>query len=154
MKKIMFTGGGSAGHVTVNIALFPRFLKDGWSVVYIGSENGIEKQLVKAKNIRYMRVLHNSIFVVQRSIYSVFKLYKTLYIACMTFVLLILQNTQFNLDDALLHGLFQILHARGAYESSTGYIDGHNARKGQERQQRRCNEAEQIKLWHRARHEG
>lgn len=46
MKKIVFTGGGSAGHVTVNIALIPRFAEDGWSTGYIGSSDGIEKQLV------------------------------------------------------------------------------------------------------------
>ncbi|RXZ82548.1 undecaprenyldiphospho-muramoylpentapeptide beta-N-acetylglucosaminyltransferase [Paenibacillaceae bacterium] len=46
MKKIMFTGGGSAGHVTVNLALIPRFLEQGWEVEYIGSENGIEKELI------------------------------------------------------------------------------------------------------------
>ncbi|MBA4492706.1 undecaprenyldiphospho-muramoylpentapeptide beta-N-acetylglucosaminyltransferase [Paenactinomyces guangxiensis] len=45
-KKIIFTGGGSAGHVTVNLALIPEFLKEGWDVAYIGSENGIEKQLL------------------------------------------------------------------------------------------------------------
>jgi UDP-N-acetylglucosamine--N-acetylmuramyl-(pentapeptide) pyrophosphoryl-undecaprenol N-acetylglucosamine transferase len=56
MKKIMFTGGGSAGHVTVNLALIPRFLSDGWSVVYVGSEVGIEKQLVTANNIRYIGI--------------------------------------------------------------------------------------------------
>ncbi|WP_442601444.1 undecaprenyldiphospho-muramoylpentapeptide beta-N-acetylglucosaminyltransferase [Paenibacillus sp. KN14-4R] len=46
MKKIMFTGGGSAGHVTVNLALMPHYLEQGCTVDYIGSENGIEKQLV------------------------------------------------------------------------------------------------------------
>ncbi|MBD2867844.1 undecaprenyldiphospho-muramoylpentapeptide beta-N-acetylglucosaminyltransferase [Paenibacillus arenilitoris] len=46
MKTIMFTGGGSAGHVTVNLALIPKFLEEGWSVRYIGSESGIERQLV------------------------------------------------------------------------------------------------------------
>jgi UDP-N-acetylglucosamine--N-acetylmuramyl-(pentapeptide) pyrophosphoryl-undecaprenol N-acetylglucosamine transferase len=46
MKTIMFTGGGSAGHVTVNLALIPRFLEEGWSVQYIGSESGIERELV------------------------------------------------------------------------------------------------------------
>jgi UDP-N-acetylglucosamine--N-acetylmuramyl-(pentapeptide) pyrophosphoryl-undecaprenol N-acetylglucosamine transferase len=45
-KRILFTGGGSAGHVTVNLALIPKFRQDGWEVDYIGSENGIEKQLV------------------------------------------------------------------------------------------------------------
>lgn len=46
VKKILFTGGGSAGHVTVNLALIPHFLEDGWSVEYMGSENGIERQLL------------------------------------------------------------------------------------------------------------
>lgn len=45
-KKIIFTGGGTAGHVTVNLALMPKFINEGWQVIYIGSENGIEKQLV------------------------------------------------------------------------------------------------------------
>lgn len=46
MQKVMLTGGGSAGHVTVNLALIPRFLEEGWSVDYIGSEAGIERQLI------------------------------------------------------------------------------------------------------------
>lgn len=43
----MFTGGGSAGHVSVNLALIPRFQAEGWTVEYIGSHTGIEKQLVE-----------------------------------------------------------------------------------------------------------
>lgn len=46
-KKILFTGGGSAGHVTVNLALIPEFIKENWTVKYIGSRNGIEAQLIK-----------------------------------------------------------------------------------------------------------
>jgi len=42
----MFTGGGSAGHVTVNLALIPRFQAEGWTVEYLGSHTGIEKQLI------------------------------------------------------------------------------------------------------------
>ncbi|MFJ9497023.1 undecaprenyldiphospho-muramoylpentapeptide beta-N-acetylglucosaminyltransferase [Brevibacillus centrosporus] len=45
-KRIVFTGGGSAGHVTVNLALIPHFLESGWEVAYIGSTSGIEKELV------------------------------------------------------------------------------------------------------------
>lgn len=56
MKKIVFTGGGSAGHVTVNMALFPRFQREGWSVVYVGSEDGIEKSLVEGPNVRYIGI--------------------------------------------------------------------------------------------------
>ncbi len=57
-KKIIFTGGGSAGHVTLNLALIPIFLQKGWQVVYIGSYNGIEKELVgKIKEVKYIPIL-------------------------------------------------------------------------------------------------
>jgi len=46
MRSIMFTGGGSAGHVTVNLALIPKFLDEGWTVSYMGSESGIERELI------------------------------------------------------------------------------------------------------------
>ncbi|WP_438347898.1 undecaprenyldiphospho-muramoylpentapeptide beta-N-acetylglucosaminyltransferase [Paenibacillus sp. FA6] len=46
-KRILFTGGGSAGHVTVNVALIPRFIALGWDVSYIGSMKGIESELIK-----------------------------------------------------------------------------------------------------------
>ena len=45
MKRIVLTGGGTAGHVTPNLALIPRLLADGWNVHYIGEENGVEKRL-------------------------------------------------------------------------------------------------------------
>ncbi|CCQ95714.1 UDP-N-acetylglucosamine--N-acetylmuramyl-(pentapeptide) pyrophosphoryl-undecaprenol N-acetylglucosamine transferase [[Clostridium] ultunense Esp] len=45
-KRILFTGGGTAGHVMVNLALIPSFLNEGWEVSYIGSEKGIERQLI------------------------------------------------------------------------------------------------------------
>ncbi len=46
-KRIVFTGGGTAGHVTPNIALIEPLLKEGWDVHYIGSENGMEKDLIE-----------------------------------------------------------------------------------------------------------
>lgn len=45
-KRILFTGGGSAGHVIVNLALIPIFQKEGWEIDYIGSKDGIEKRLI------------------------------------------------------------------------------------------------------------
>jgi UDP-N-acetylglucosamine--N-acetylmuramyl-(pentapeptide) pyrophosphoryl-undecaprenol N-acetylglucosamine transferase len=45
-RTIVFTGGGTAGHVTVNMALIPFFLKKGWQVHYIGSWHGIERELI------------------------------------------------------------------------------------------------------------
>lgn len=46
-KRILFTGGGTAGHVIVNLALIPIFQNDGWEVDYIGSNNSIEQKLVE-----------------------------------------------------------------------------------------------------------
>jgi len=45
-KNILFTGGGTAGHVIVNLALIPMFQKEGWQVDYIGSKEGIERELI------------------------------------------------------------------------------------------------------------
>ncbi len=53
MKKIILTGGGTAGHVTPNIALLPRLREAGFDITYIGSYNGIEKQLLKEQKIPY-----------------------------------------------------------------------------------------------------
>ncbi|CAM1667949.1 UDP-N-acetylglucosamine--N-acetylmuramyl-(pentapeptide) pyrophosphoryl-undecaprenol N-acetylglucosamine transferase [Streptococcus mitis] len=44
MKKIVFTGGGTVGHVTLNLLLIPKFIEDGWEVHYIGDKRGIEHQ--------------------------------------------------------------------------------------------------------------
>ncbi|WP_042149310.1 undecaprenyldiphospho-muramoylpentapeptide beta-N-acetylglucosaminyltransferase [Paucisalibacillus sp. EB02] len=46
-KRILFTGGGSAGHVIVNLALIPVFQREGWEIDYIGSKNGIERDLIE-----------------------------------------------------------------------------------------------------------
>ena len=53
MKRIILTGGGTAGHVTPNLALLPALKQDGWEVLYIGSENGIERKLVEESGIPY-----------------------------------------------------------------------------------------------------
>ena len=46
MKKIVLTGGGTAGHVTPNIALLPSLKEAGYEVFYIGSYTGIELSLI------------------------------------------------------------------------------------------------------------
>ncbi len=53
MKRIVLTGGGTAGHVTPNIALVPRLRELGYDIHYIGSYAGIEKQLIEALDIPY-----------------------------------------------------------------------------------------------------
>ncbi len=53
MKKIILTGGGTAGHVTPNLALCPELKKNGFEINYIGSYNGMEKDLVEKSGIPY-----------------------------------------------------------------------------------------------------
>lgn len=53
MKKIVLTGGGSAGHVTPNLALIPNLQAQGWSVEYIGSEHGVERAMIEGVAIPY-----------------------------------------------------------------------------------------------------
>lgn len=53
MKRIILTGGGTAGHVTPNIALIPGLKELGYDIQYIGSYNGIEKSLIEPFGISY-----------------------------------------------------------------------------------------------------
>ena len=53
MKKAVLTGGGTAGHVTPNIALLPRLAEEGCEVHYIGSKAGMEKDLIEELGIPY-----------------------------------------------------------------------------------------------------
>ena len=53
MKRIVLTGGGTAGHVTPNIALLPKLYELGYDVHYIGSYNGIEKTLIENCHVPY-----------------------------------------------------------------------------------------------------
>lgn len=53
MKKIVLTGGGTAGHVTPNIALLPSLKEAGFEIAYIGSYEGIEKKLIADFGIPY-----------------------------------------------------------------------------------------------------
>ncbi|MDO4942308.1 MAG: undecaprenyldiphospho-muramoylpentapeptide beta-N-acetylglucosaminyltransferase [Lachnospiraceae bacterium] len=53
MKRIILTGGGTAGHVTPNIALMPALQKKGFDIRYIGSKNGMEREMIKDIHIPY-----------------------------------------------------------------------------------------------------
>ncbi len=53
MKKIILTGGGTAGHVTPNLALIPELEKRGYEIHYVGSKDGIEKKLLEEFDIPY-----------------------------------------------------------------------------------------------------
>lgn len=53
MKRILLTGGGTAGHVTPNLALLPRLRELGYEISYMGSHNGIERKLIEDLRIPY-----------------------------------------------------------------------------------------------------
>ena len=53
MKKIVLTGGGTAGHVTPNIALISALKDANYEIEYIGSYDGIEKTLIEKEGITY-----------------------------------------------------------------------------------------------------
>ncbi len=53
MSKILLTGGGTAGHVTPNIALLPYLKEAGFEIEYMGSYDGIEKSLIEKEGLPY-----------------------------------------------------------------------------------------------------
>lgn len=53
MKRILMTGGGTAGHVTPNIAMISKLKKMGYEIHYVGTMDGIEKQLIENEGIPY-----------------------------------------------------------------------------------------------------
>jgi UDP-N-acetylglucosamine--N-acetylmuramyl-(pentapeptide) pyrophosphoryl-undecaprenol N-acetylglucosamine transferase len=55
-KRIVFTGGGSAGHVTPNIAIINELNKSEWDISYIGSKKGIEKELIEKQGTPYLGI--------------------------------------------------------------------------------------------------
>ncbi len=55
-KRIVLTGGGTAGHVTPNLALIPLLKKEGYEITYVGSLNGIEKQLITEQKLPYIGI--------------------------------------------------------------------------------------------------
>lgn len=56
MKKIALTGGGTAGHITPNLALVPELKKRGFDVIYIGSSVGMDKKIVEKRRIPFFGI--------------------------------------------------------------------------------------------------
>ena len=56
MATIVLTGGGTAGHCIPHLALLPYLKNDFSKIYYIGSEKGIEKDIVEKENIPYYHV--------------------------------------------------------------------------------------------------
>ncbi|PKM93558.1 MAG: undecaprenyldiphospho-muramoylpentapeptide beta-N-acetylglucosaminyltransferase [Firmicutes bacterium HGW-Firmicutes-1] len=88
MKKIVLTGGGTAGHVTPNIALIDALRSEGYELYYIGSHDGIERSLIKDTGIPYYGISSGKLrryldlknlsdpFKVMKGCYQAFKLIK------------------------------------------------------------------------------
>lgn len=55
--RIVLTGGGTTGHVSVNLALIPKLLEKDYDIYYIGSKNGIEKELIEPiEGVKYVSI--------------------------------------------------------------------------------------------------
>ncbi|WP_096186684.1 undecaprenyldiphospho-muramoylpentapeptide beta-N-acetylglucosaminyltransferase [Evansella halocellulosilytica] len=77
-KTIVFTGGGSAGHVTPNIAIINEMDKEKWDIQYIGSKKGIEKELIENINIPYHSISSGKLrrYIDMQNVLDVFRVIK------------------------------------------------------------------------------
>ena len=56
MSKIILTGGGTAGHCIPNVALLPQLKNNFNDIFYIGSKNGIEKNIIEKEKIEFYEI--------------------------------------------------------------------------------------------------
>ena len=77
-KKIVLTGGGTAGPGTPNLALLPYLKQEGYEVIYIGSQNGIERTLIEAEGIPYYGISTGKLrrYLSKENLKDVFKVLK------------------------------------------------------------------------------
>jgi len=78
MKRIILTGGGTAGHVIPNLALVPSLKDAGFEIFYIGSHDGIERGLVEAEGIPYFGISSGKLrrYLNMKNITDVFRILK------------------------------------------------------------------------------
>ncbi|WP_436866233.1 undecaprenyldiphospho-muramoylpentapeptide beta-N-acetylglucosaminyltransferase [Staphylococcus pseudoxylosus] len=80
MTKIGFTGGGTVGHVSVNLSLIPTALEEGYEAFYIGSKNGIEREMIESQlpSIKYHSISSGKLrrYISWDNIKDVFKVLK------------------------------------------------------------------------------
>ena len=83
-KKIIMTGGGTAGHVTPNIALMPRLREEGYEIKYIGSYAGMEKQLIEDQGVPYYGIASGKLrrYIDLKNLSDPFRVIKGLFQAC------------------------------------------------------------------------
>lgn len=53
MKTILFSGGGTLGHVLPNMVIIDKLLKNGFNVCYVGTANGMEKKTCMDKGVKF-----------------------------------------------------------------------------------------------------
>lgn len=77
-SSIVFTGGGSAGHVTPNIAIINELSKEEWDIHYIGSKKGIEKELITAMHIPYYGISSGKLrrYMDKENVKDIFRVFK------------------------------------------------------------------------------
>ena len=77
-KKIVFTGGGTAGHVTPNIAIINELDHNQWDIHYIGSKKGIEKELIEKIKVPYYQISSGKLrrYVDMENIKDIFRVLK------------------------------------------------------------------------------
>ena len=71
MKKIILTGGGTAGHVTPNLALLPALREEDFEIHYIGSYNGIERRLIEPASLTMESHLENCAVILTLRIFQI-----------------------------------------------------------------------------------
>ncbi|MGO3722500.1 MAG: undecaprenyldiphospho-muramoylpentapeptide beta-N-acetylglucosaminyltransferase [Staphylococcus equorum] len=80
MTKIAFTGGGTVGHVSVNLSLIPTALEEGYEAFYIGSKKGIEREMIESQlpEIKYYSISSGKLrrYISWDNIKDVFKVLK------------------------------------------------------------------------------
>ena len=75
-KTIVLTGGGSGGHVVPNLALIPKLQERGYEVHYIGTEDGIERELVSGIPYHSIRAGKLRRYASSKNVSDVFKTFR------------------------------------------------------------------------------
>lgn len=80
MSKIAFTGGGTVGHVSVNLSLIPTAIEEGHEAFYIGSKTGIEREMIESQlpEVHYHAISSGKLrrYISWENIKDVFKVLK------------------------------------------------------------------------------
>src|SRR5699024_12663496 len=83
MTKIAFTGGGTVGHVSVNLSLIPTAIEEGHEAFYIGSKKGMEREMIESQfpQIKYHTISSGKLrlYISFENIIDIFKVLKDIF---------------------------------------------------------------------------